>query len=283
MKYFWETISSWAYWRYVLFSINGIQSVLVVFGGIFLFVEALDFFGLYSRDQYANYAVLLILGLSVLISTVTRRPITSITLGFPQRDFDVEIRIGDLFDSPGAVMISSNTDFEADVASGKIAPESLQGQFTARYFTGNQGELIEEIEGYLASESIKVPAEYGTTIPIHTHGKTFYFCAMASLNEKGTASTTVQYVKEALNGLWTHVREAGELQELAVPLVGTGRGRVKTTRKKMIEIIAQSFVDASNDAVFSSRLVIVVRPEDAKQFQVNLWDIKDHLRHSVES
>ena len=45
MKYFFDTITSPAYWRYVLFSRVGLQTVLATFGGIWLLVESLDFFG----------------------------------------------------------------------------------------------------------------------------------------------------------------------------------------------------------------------------------------------
>lgn len=178
-------------------------------------------------------------------------------------------------------MISCNTDFEADVASGKISPKSLQGQFTNEYFPGNQNELIESFDDALKGVEGTAPYAMGTTIPITTHGKTFYFTAMSLLNDQGNSSSTIDDVKQALGGLWSHVRQAGELQELAVPLVGTGRGRVPTTRQKMIELIAESFVKTCKDGTLTDRLAIVVRPKDAKKFQVNLYDIKDHLRRSI--
>lgn len=283
MRYVWETISSWAYWRYVLFSLNGAQSVLAIFGAIFLFVEALDFFGFYSRDDYASYAIFLFLALAVIGSVAFRRPIQSTVITFPNTDVSVEVRIGDIFDVTGAVMVSTNTDFESDVAGGKVSPESLQGQFTARYFTGNQTKLIEELESELDKVPGKAPYEIGTTVPIISHGKTFYFTAMAELNEKGNASTTLTGVKQALEGLWKHVREAGELQELAVPLIGTGRGRLRTPRKKMILEIAESFISASKDDKLSDKVIICIRPEDAYEHHINLWDIKDHLKRSLVS
>jgi len=70
---------------------------------------------------------------------------------------------------------------------------------------------------------------------------------------------------------------------LAVPVIGTGRGRIKLSRKKMIALIAESFVKASSQAKFTDRLVIVVRPEDACRFAVNLYDIKDHLVQILKS
>ena len=105
---------------------------------------------------------------------------------------------------------------------------------------------------------------------------------MAKLGENGNASTTIDDIKIALDGLWNYVRISGELQELAVPVIGTGRGRLKTSRKKMIAMIAESFVKASTNNKFTDKLIITIRPEDAESFGINLYDIKDHLKHVLK-
>lgn len=264
-----------------MFSLPGLQVVLAIFGAIYLVVEALDFFQIFARDKYQSAAFFIFFAISVVISIIVRRPIKSATINLANRDYAIEVRIGDLFDATGAIMVSSNTDFEADVAGNKISPQSLQGQFTARYFTGNQTALIDDISAVLSSRGGTAPYPLGSVVPITTHGKTFYFLAMAELNDKGNASSTEEGVKRAINGLWTFIREAGELQEIAVPVVGTGRGRLKAPKRKIIEMIANSFVEASEDGKISDKLVIVVREEDAKDGQCNLWDIKDHLKRSL--
>ena len=281
MKYFFNSISSRAYWRYI-FSFDGLKSILAIFGMFWLVIETLDFFQVYTRDQYGSYAFFIFIVLSILVSILIKRPIKSITIPFKEYDFSIEVRIADLFDISGASMISSNTKFEADVAGGKIAVDSLQGQFTAKYFTGNQNELIEKINEELKSTKKTSPYPMGTTIPIYTHGKTFYFTAMAEIGEGGNASSSISDIKTALDGLWDYVRISGELQELAVPVIGTGRGRIKLSRKKMIALIAESFVKASIRDKFSDKLIISVRTEDAQNFGINLYDIKDHLMHVLK-
>jgi hypothetical protein len=52
-------------------------------------------------------------------------------------------------------------------------------------------------------------------------------------------------------------------------------------RKKMVERIAQSFVDFSHDKVFCNRLVIVIYPGDATGYSVNLFEIRDYLGCSL--
>jgi hypothetical protein len=281
MKYIISTISSRAYWRYI-FSLEGLKSILAIFGTVWLIIETLDFFKVYTRDEYGSYAFFIFLLLAIIFSIILKRPIKSISVAFPEYDVSVEVRIEDLFEISGAAMISTNTDFEADVAGGKIAVNSLQGQFTAKYFTGNQNLLIKELKDKLESINISGPYPMGTTIPIHTHGKTFYFTAMSTIGEGGNASSSIGDIKVALDGLWNYVRYSGELQELIVPVIGTGRGRVQISRKKMIALITESFIKASVNKKFANKLIISVRPEDAQKFAINLYDIKDHLVHVLK-
>lgn len=281
MKYILSSISSKAYWRYI-FSLDGLKSILAIFGIIWLIVETLDFFRVYTRDEYGSYAFFIFLILSIIFSILLKRPVKSISIPFSEYDVSIEVRIENLFDISGAAMISTNTDFEADVSGGKISVNSLQGQFTARYFTGNQNELIKSIKEKLDGINDSSPYPMGTTIPIHTHGKTFYFTAMATLGEGGNASSSMADISSALEGLWCYVKKSGELQELIVPVIGTGRGRVKISRKKMIAFIAESFIKASLENKFANKLVIAVRPEDAEKFTINLYEIKDHLIHVLK-
>jgi Domain of unknown function (DUF6430) len=267
--------------RYI-FSLDGLKSIFAIFGIIWLIIETLDFFQVYTRDKYGAYAFFIFIFVSILISILLKRPIKSISIPFPELDFIIEVRIADLFDISGATMISTNTVFEADVAGNKIAVDSLQGQFTAKYFTGNQVELIKKINEELQQLGTTSPYPFGTTIPIHTHGKTFYFNAMAELGEGGNASSSISEIQTALNGLWNYVRKKGELIELAVPIIGTGRGRVNISRKKMIALIAESFMKSTIQGKFANKLIIAIRIEDAQNFGINLYDIKDHLNHVLK-
>lgn len=281
-KYFFNTLFSKAYWQYVLISKKGISSILAIFGMFYLIIESLDFFKVYTRDQYASYSLFIFIILSILLSVSLRRPIKSFTLPLTNNESLIEVKIANLFDQTGAVMISTNSDLEADVAGGKIHVNSLQGQFTAKYYTGNQISLINKINSYISKNEMTVkPYEMGTIVPIETHGQTFYFTVMADLNEKGNSFTSIDNIKKSLNGLWNYVNECGELQELSIPVLGTGRGRLKTSRKKMISIIVESFIKASQDKKIADKLKIVIYPPDANKFSVNLYDIKDNLKHLI--
>ena len=50
----------------------------------------------------------------------------------------------------------------------------------------------------------------------------------------------------------------------------------------MIALIAESFVKESINNKLTEKLIITVRPEDAENFGINLYDIKDHLNHVLK-
>lgn len=113
--------------------------------------------------------------------------------------------------------------------------------------------------------------------------RTFYFVAMSPLNSNGTAGSTPRDIEDALKGTWAAIKNKGNLRNLSIPVMGTGRGRTGMPRKKTIELIAHSFIEGSKDGIFSNKISIVIRPNDAENFAVNLYQIRDYLLQSVNS
>ncbi|MGD1816207.1 MAG: macro domain-containing protein [Pleomorphochaeta sp.] len=281
-KYILNTFLSKDYWHYILFSKDSFSSILSIFGIIYLFIESLDFFNIYTRDEYVPYFFIIVFFISVIISILIKHPIKSIKINVKNKNFIIEVKIADLLESKsGIVVISTNSKFEVDVDKGKIDINSIQGQFTSKYFAGNQNILQEMINNYVKNNSIQIPAPMGTVIPILAHGKLFYFTVMSNLNDKGNSYSSLDSINDALKGLWQYSKECGKFQEIVLPVIGTGIGRVQISRKKMINIIAESFYKASSESKISEKLVIVIRPKDAQDFCVNLYDIKDSLIHSI--
>jgi hypothetical protein len=291
VNYLLSSVRTLSYWRYALFSLGGISRILAIMGGIYLLLEMLDFFGMYTRDRYSNYAFFVVLAFAIVAAVISRRPVTKVTYRVLRKDFTFEVLIGDLLETPSPnVVISTNTTFDTDIAGGVISPDSLQGKFTNKYFAGNTNELDKQLNAALKGVAFeerqggkgkKRRYPIGTVAKVGAHGKTFYLLAMSELNDEGTAKSTPRMIDQALEALWTFVADKGEFGDIATAIIGTGRGRVGIPRKKVVERIAQTFADASQDKVFANRLTIVVHPGDAERFGVNLFEIKDYLLQSL--
>jgi hypothetical protein len=298
MRYFFKSVKTLSYWKYAVFSPGGARHFFQAVGVIWLFMELLEFFSVYTKDRYGAFAFPMVLILAFAYTLFSRRPLSRFQYKIPRRDFCIEVGIGDIFDMSGEIVVSTNTTFDTDISNGIIASNSLQGQFLLKFYQGNVAELDKQItrsldeqimrslDGWsiITDESRKGKKKVfpiGAIAKVPTHGKNFYFLAMAELNEHGNAYSTPQMIDEALYRLWKFMASRGELGDIVVPVLGTGRGRVNIPRKKMIERIAQSFADASTDRVFARKLSIVIYPGDAENFGVNLFEIRDYMVHSL--
>jgi hypothetical protein len=290
VRHFFDSIKSFAYWRYALFSGEAITKFLACLGTLFLFVQIADEFNIYKKDQYSQYGLIILIVISIIYVLTTRRPIRRVNYKVPKKDLTFTIMIGDIFKCSGETIISSSSTFDTDMATGLIASGSLQGQLAVRYFNGQTAEIDRQIEVSLANDSFVInekrpgkKKEYaiGTVAQVAANGKNFYLVAMSHMNESGNAYSDAGILDDALERLWDHMTSRGEFGDIVMPLIGTGRGRVAIPRKKIIERIAQSFADASKDHVFSNKLIIVVRPEDASKFSLNLFQVRDYLGQSL--
>jgi hypothetical protein len=290
MRYFLRSIATLSFWKYALFSAEAAGKLLAVVGSLYLFMEVMDFLSIYTKDHYSKYAIIPIFLFAIGYVVITRRPVSRVSYRMPQKDCTLEVKIGDLFSEVGDTVISTSTTFDTDISGGLISANSLQGQLALRVFQGNTAAIdrqldrqLEQLGGVDRPDAPGKKKEYpiGTVAKVTTPGRNFYFVAMSQLNEHGTAKSTVRNIEDALSGLWQFVTDQGELRTLLIPLMGTGRGRIELPRKKVIERIAQSFADASKEKIFTNRLKIIIRPEDAENFELNLFEVRDYLSRSL--
>lgn len=290
MRYTLNSIKTWSFWRYALVSNAAIAKIFATLGVLYLFLEIIDFFGIYTKDQFSKFSIIPMFVLAIFYVVLTRRPITKISYKLPSKDYLIEVQIGDIFEGSNDVVISTATTFDTEMANGLIATDSLQGQVATKFFNSNTVEIDKQLEETLKNLDSKTRSDapgkkkefpIGTVAPIRSHGRTFYFVAMSRLSKNGTAGTSLREVEDALESLWKYILENGELKDLSIPLMGTGRGRTGFPRKKMAERIAQSFADGSKTKIFCNRIRIVIRPEDAEKFEVNLYEIRDYLMQSL--
>jgi hypothetical protein len=286
--YFWQSIKTRSYWKYALLSTDGIKTFFAVLGAVWLLFEMMDFFKVFDSATIPSYSfALLILG-SIVIVICTRRPISKIIYKHSSQDLQIEVRIGDLFSIKGQKVISTNTTFDTDIANGIIAANSLQGQFTNKYYPQQTQVLDQKLDQDLAnipsSNYPKIKGKdkkypMGTTVRIDIASEIFYLLAMSDLNYNNTAQTTLENVLSSTEELWNFIIAKGENEPIILPLIGTGRGRITTNRKRLIARIAQTFIKASEQSIFSSKLIIVIHPTDAENFNINLFEVKDLLNH----
>jgi hypothetical protein len=283
-KHWLHSIRTFSYWRYTLFSKDSIKTFFSVWGVIWLLVETAEFFKLgdIKLKAYGYH----FLALAIVIVVWTRRPLTRICYKLPGMDVKIEIRVVDIFKVPGEIVISTNTTFDTDMQSRLISENSLQGKFTQQYYDGNIGHLDSDLNQALAaapSQQVAGPGktkkyDIGTVAMVKVKGRIFYLLAMADMNQHGNAQSNKQFIKQALKGLWDFVLQKGELGDIVMPILGTGRGRTNMTREETIKMIVQSFAQAIQQRRFANKLTIVINPPDYREYELNLFELNDYLR-----
>lgn len=276
-----------AYWKYVVSPGRVLTALLSSFGGLWLLVEVSSFFSSQLAQVFRNsWWVFLLLGVG--LAAWMNRPRHEAICRLSGRDVSIVIRVADMFSLPGAVVIGTNTTFDTDLVGGIIAPNSVQGQFTRRYY-GAVTHLDTDLAGALTQVTVSRSVargrgkenEYpiGTTVRVVAPLRTAYFVAIASLNEYGVAQGSFDDLKISLPQLWETVRTRGGFERLVMPVLGSGYARLTQTREEIIREIIQSFVAACASYRPTDSLTIVIPPLDFYEHGVDLRQLESYLQH----
>jgi len=217
-----------------------------------------------------------------------RRPILSVSEKIAGRDIELEVKIGNLFQEKGAKIISLNTIFDTDVDNGIIAEDSLQGQFTRKFYKSVQDfdkDLDAQLSDHHVTEDVHSKKrgktkryELGTVIQVRPGGQLFYLVAIANLNDQGVAQSSFDNLKFCLRKTWKYISECGETDPIVIPLTGSGRARLTTKRITIAQEIIRSFVEGCASKKCCEKFTVVISPDDYRKHDLNLYELREFLK-----
>lgn len=239
-----------------------------------------------------DYVVLILLACTV-ISFWKNKAQLSYEYFLKGTDVKINLKVTDVLTAKAAIVIPTNTTFDTKMEDEFISISSVQGQFQKKYFDNNLGvldSLIEKgLEGYtyekidrIHSKDKKYPL--GTVSKVTYDGKHYYFVAIADINEYGkTVNTKFENVQIALEGLWSQLESRGHIENLAIPLLGTGRAGIKdASRRKVIQEIIFSFVASAKGRKITENLQICIHPLDLEHKDLELEKLNEYLHYMCE-
>lgn len=288
MKAILAALRSPAYWRHGFSVTRAGQALLSSFGTMWLGAEIVSFFsqggGAWLRRQWIAFLVV-----GVLLALWLNRPRVRFSCRLAGRDVVVEIRVGDMFAVPGALVIGSNTSFDTDTASGLIAEKSVQGQFTRKYYSAVShldGDLAAALSGIASARTSPTKKgkaavyPFGTTAHVVAQQRRAYFVAIAAMNDYGVAGGTFDDLKTSLPMLWDYVAtKGGGIEPLVVPVLGSGFSRLPQPREEIIRAIVNSFIAACSSARPTDRLTVVIPFKDYHEHQVDFVELERYVQH----
>lgn len=208
----------------------------------------------------------------------------------------IELTVDDLFCVPAmSYVIPTNSYFHTKMEGDYISSKSVQGAFQEKYFKTDEKnkELNIMITGNLKNRNVlseisedsqgnKQRCPIGTVAKIDHSNKHYYFVAINDINEHGKPiNQSYSNIDKALERLVSAIEEFGHHDDLATPLIGTGRAAISgASIEKVAEDIVDKFLDPQKSV--SRKLTICINPKDYIDGKVDLKKIKKYIDYKCE-
>ncbi|MCC5670130.1 DUF6430 domain-containing protein [Nostoc sp. CHAB 5784] len=214
---------------------------------------------------------------------------------FPRRSFChklsspdsmVEVKVGDIFDEKGHIVIGTNDVFDTELGE-IIKPSSVQGQFLTKVYANDIARLDADIETALEPLSNLCKEEtnkkrgktgrypIGTAITLGTHDKRYFLTAYGYMNNDITVQSSSEYILQSLNNLWKEIRLKGHSENVTIPIIGSDLARTGLPRMALAKLIIEAFVIASKEKFITKKLTVMIYPKDLDS--IDLYKLEDFL------
>lgn len=250
--------------------------------GIFwLFVEIFS----YSTNEKADsilknvYLFTIVFIVIGIFAIYKNRPKTSFKYHLRNKDNVIEVRVGDAFSNPGALIVPVNNEFDMSLGGNVAKANSIQNQLIKKFYSGKTDHLNTDIS---TKVNIGDKYEIGKAIEIEQSDKRFYLVVNSVKNQNNRAKSEIDDFIQALNGLWQFIAlECGRNSTITIPLMNTQHGRDSNlTRKSAIKEIITSYVESSKYLNICEKLIISIHPSDLIKGNIDLDEIDDFLKFS---
>lgn len=281
------TYNLWLLWQDLSF-LKVSKSIFSVFGILWLIIEVLVFF---NRQEFADGMKSiwwLFLSAGVILVIYQNWPKHLYTYKVNNRDVSISIQIGDVFKNSGALIVPVNN--RIDVGNNEIIPKSssILKHFIDRIYKSVHAHLetdikqkLEESRDWYSNFIInEKPVEYkiGTVVPIFREEKQYYLLCNSTLNEQLRSKCTPDDLRNSLIELWAFLTHCGSKDNLVIPIIGTGRGRITLTREEVIKEIVLSFLASLSSENYCDHLTICIHPYDLKRYKIDISKVVDFVR-----
>ena len=207
-------------------------------------------------------------------------------------DITITLCVKDVLKNPGAVIIPTNSTFDTIMEDEFISANSIQGQYQKRFFRNRLSVLDTYIKKGLSGKSYIVLNDgrvnkckrypIGTVCRINEKNKRAYFLADSDIDPFGhPIDVDALNISQALFGLWNELSKAGNSEPYSIPIIGTGKARVKdASRNEVVQQIVLSFLAASKEHKITESLTICIHPTDFEKID---WDgLCEFLKYQSE-
>ncbi|MEV0386002.1 macro domain-containing protein [Nonomuraea sp. NPDC050643] len=253
---------------------------------------AVQFVGQVFGARFANPAGVTAISLAACLAWGLLRafPRGRISRDLVHPDVTITIRVGDLLNQDADLVIGFTDTFDTDIGDNAVINRgSLQGQLLGRMYDGDLARLDEELEQAMAAVvpiSVETRADkpkgklkrypLGTVATIGSPFRRIYCVAYSRMGNDLTARSSIDDLWLSLGHLWAAIARKGQLNRVAVPIMGAELARVHALdRENLLKMTILSFVAQSRTCPICRELVVVIRRADVEK--VDLLEMKAFL------
>lgn len=266
-----------------------VGSVMAAFGGV---SAVLQFVGQLWPQAIPGPAP--VTAASVLLclvwAVVRSRPTVAVHQEFARPRMSVTVGPGDLFDESAHLVVGFSDTFDTDVRDGVvISGTSVQGQLLERRYDGDLRRLDDELDAALGA-TVPVAREtradkpygkldrypVGTVAVLGSRPRLVFGVAHSRLGNDCVARSSTEELWLSLGRVWDAVYRHGQLDRVAVPLIGSGLSRLHgLDEESLLRLILLSFITHSRERVICRELRVVLRPAELER--VDLTEVAAFL------
>ena len=277
----------WLLWQNLKW-INVAKSIFSVLGALWLIIEVLAFF---NKDEFSEglksiWWLFLIIGIVWVI--YENWPKQKYSYQVKGKDVSITLQIGDIFKIQGALILPVNNKFDVDNKGIIKKSSSILRHFIKNTYKDVTAHLDTDINNQISDnpnwyEKFYLSTEprlfkIGTVVPIFREERQYYLLSNSTLNEQNRSKCTEDDLQNSLIELWAYLSQCGSKDNLVIPIIGTGRGRINLTREEVIKEIVLSFLVSLSVETYCEQLTICIHPADIKKFKINIDDLADFIK-----
>ncbi|MEU5140025.1 macro domain-containing protein [Streptomyces sp. NPDC021139] len=266
-----------------------VGSVMAAFGGV---SAVLQFVGQLWPEAVPGPAPVTVASVLLCLAwgLVRSRPTVAVCQEFGRPRMSVTVGPGDLFDESAHLVVGFSDTFDTDVRDGVvISGASVQGQLLERRYDGDVRMLDDELDAALRA-AVPVAREtradkpygkldrypVGTVAVLGSRPRLVFGVAHSRLGNDCVARSSTEELWLSLGRVWDAVYRHGQLDRVAVPLIGSGLSRLHgLDEESLLRLILLSFITHSRERVICRELRVVLRPAELER--VDLTEVAAFL------
>ncbi|TXH01628.1 MAG: hypothetical protein E6P95_01445 [Candidatus Moraniibacteriota bacterium] len=230
------------------------------------------------------------IGVSALVyALIKNRPRNNFLFKVNNRDVELALKVGSIEKINSAYIVPVNSEFDMNLNGSVKVATSVKSMVIKKFFAGDSSLIQKRINQELRSKvytTQKDGGKYkiGTTVRIETEDRknVFYFVVNShKLNDKRVEASE-DSLAITLSGLWSYISTHGAKEHIAIPLLGTGNGRLKIPREEVYKEIVRSFIASCSGKSYCEKLTIVIRDEDVSKCKINIEELVEFTKLQTE-